>query len=668
MPTLLPPDNAPDADPLPPLAPRDAALHAIVYRQHLRRKPGASGRRIAGWVGTLLIHLAFLFGMILGPAYDVLPPPPEPEHPDALQVRLIDKPPPPVPPVRGTPSTAPVARVKYTTKWSTAASRAAQGAHASAVAAARTPSRPAVASPAAPAPKVKAAPKPAAPPPSVVAVADRPVVQPKAPPPQPALEKVPVPTQAPPDLAIDTSRPDIVPPRFQPEPVRRPQAEGSAPMPPPASLSIPPTPAAQMAVTPTPPTITAEHTTPVPTAAMTLATVPRPEVETSAAPPTPQQAPLPKVATEAAVPHPDLTLDTRPVPPRVSVQSVQAPPVEAESELAAVPLPDAVAKPSVSAPPGAVERPAVQAPTVTPADIQRPVAGADTAPAAPGQAPGDTSAGQSTAQAAATQGKQGSHSPAEAVQGQSAGKASPGDADVSGSNTPGASQVSGKPGAAKGADEGTRLTGADGTSQRSDGVAGGQGDKAGPVGAYTELKPRGNLIPQNGARVHVDYKATRFDSDWTPKGESSVDTALRHGVEATTVKATISLPRGIRLNCTAGPGNAGANGAGSPGMSAISLFTLGCSGGDGPPKPVSQDAVARTQTMAPAKPLAENLPPANSATVAAAPAAFDNTALCTTARVTGGPLPPGCEASIKINVPVASPASGSWVPASDQFK
>ena len=92
MPTLLPPDNAPDADPSPPLAPRDAALHAIVYRQHLRRKPGASGRRIAGWVGTLLIHLAFLFGMILGPAYDVLPPPPEPEHPDALQVRLIDKP------------------------------------------------------------------------------------------------------------------------------------------------------------------------------------------------------------------------------------------------------------------------------------------------------------------------------------------------------------------------------------------------------------------------------------------------------------------------------------------------------------------------------------------------------------------------------------------------
>ena len=51
----------------------------------------------------------------------------------------------------------------------------------------------------------------------------------------------------------------------------------------------------------------------------------------------------------------------------------------------------------------------------------------------------------------------------------------------------------------------------------------------------------------------------------------------------------------------------------------------------------------------------------------AAPVALDNTALCATARVAGGPLPAGCEVSIKINVPVPSPTSGSWVPASDQF-
>ena len=191
---------------------------------------------------------------------------------------------------------------------------------------------------------------------------------------------------------------------------------------------------------------------------------------------------------------------------------------------------------------------------------------------------------------------------------------------------------------------------------------GGQGDKKGQVGAYVELKPKGNLVPQSGTRVHIDYKATRFDDAWTPKGESSVDTAIRRGAEAATARGTINLPRGIRIDCVAGPGNAG-----GAMKQAVSLFTLGC-GGDPPPKPVNQDELAKNQRMAPAKPLSDNLPPANSATVAAAPVVLDNTALCTTARVTGGPLPAGCEPSIKINVPVPSAASGSWVPASDQFK
>ncbi len=654
-----------------PVSPREAAMRALVYRRLLREKPRESLRRITGWVGTILIHLVFLFGMILGPAYDMLPPPPEPENPDALQVRLLDKPPPPVPPVRGTPSTAPVAKVKHTTTWDTKASRAARGSHAAAVASAKTQTPPAAAVPAAQPPKVKAAPKPVAPPPSVAAVVDHPVVQPKAPPPQRDLEKVPLPTPAPPDLAVDTPKPQVVPPAFQPEPVRPPRDEGSQAMPPPASLSIPPTPAAQMTVTPTPPTITAERTTPVPTQAMTLATVPRPEVEESSAPPTPQEAPLPQVAPEPATPTPDLTVDTRPVPPKVAVQPIQAPPVEAQAELEAVPLPDATTKPSVSAPVATVDRPTVQAPAVSPGEMQRPVVGVDTAPSAPGQAPGDTAAGESMAQAAATQGKQGENQAAEPVKGQPAGKASPGNADVAGSNTPGAAQESGKPGAAKGAEQGERLTGANGTSNRDDGVVGGQGDKTGQVGAYTELKPRGNVTVQNGPHFHVDYKPTRFDGAWTPKGESSVDTALRHGVEASTAHFAVPLPRGIRLNCTVGPGTAGSQGAGGAkagaAMNAISIFTLGC-GGDGPPKAMNTDATAKNQTMAPAKPLAENLPPANAATVAAAPVALDNTAYCTAARVAGGPLPPGCEASIKINVPAPNAASGSWVPASDQFK
>lgn len=636
-------------------------MTALVYRRRLRQKPGASARRIAGWVGTILVHLMFLFGMILGPAYDVLPPPPEKDNPQALQIRLIDKPPPPRPPVRGTPSTAPVAQVKHTTKWSTKASAAARGSHAAAVASAKTSAKPAIATPAAPAPRAAVAPKQASPPPSVAAVPDSKPVSPKAPPPQPELEKVPLPTQAPPDLAVDTPKPEVVPPHFQPEPVRRAQEDGTAPMPPPASLALPPTPASQMVVTPTPPQITSERTTPVPTTAMTLATVPRPEVEESSAPPTPQEAPLPQVAPEPAAPKPDLTMDNRPVPPKISVTAVTAPPVEAAADLEAVPLPDAAARPTVSAPVASVDKPAVQAPAVTPGDIQRPVAGADTAAAAPGQAPGATSAGESTAQAASASGKDGKNANAEPLQGVSGGVSTPGTANVSGSNTAGAKQESGKPGAEKGVDESDRLTGANGTSERSDGVVGGQGDKAGPVGngAYTELKPRGNVNPQNGARVHIDYKATRFDGAWTPKNESSVDTVIREGAEKATVHPTISLPRGIRISCTVGPGTAGGK------MNAISLFSIGC-GGDPPPKPANPDELAKNQTMAPSKPLAENLPPANAATVAAVPVTLDNTALCTTARITGGPLPAGCEASIKINVP--PPKAGSWVPASDQFK
>lgn len=645
-----------------PVSPREAAMNALVYRRRLRQKPRDRLLRVAGWVGTILVHLMFLFGMILGPAYELLPPPPEPEDTNALQVRLIDKPPPPLPPVRGTPSKAPVVKTRWSTSRSKA-SRASSGSHAASVASTKK-ALPAIAVPVAP-PPPQARPdvKLSAPPPSVAATIERPLTQPKAPPAQPELQKVPVPAQAPPDLAVDTPKPQVVPPRFQPDPVRKAQAEGLAPMPPPASLAIPETPAAQMAVTPTPPTITSEHTAPVPTTAVTLATVPRPEVEESSAPPTPQDTPLPDVSPEPSAPKPDLTLDARPVPPKVAVETVRAPAVEATAELDAVPLPDATAKPTVSAPVASTDKPAVQAPAVAPADLQRPVAGADTAPAPPGQAPGDNAAGESTAKTQAEEGKaasertatKGDSAPAQAfVPGQTT-------AGESGSNTPGASADSGKPGAAQGVDEGTRLTGANGTSQRDDGVVGGQGDKAGQVGAYVELKPRGKLEAQSGTRVHIDYKATRFEGAWTPKGESSVDTAIRQGVEAATVRPTISLPRGIRINCVAGPGNAGGT------MKALSLFTIGC-GGDPPPKPANPDELVKNQTMAPAKPLAENLPPANSSTVAAAPVALDNTALCTTARITGGPLPPGCEASIKINVPAPSPTSGSWVPAADQFK
>lgn len=638
-------------------------MQALVYRRVLRQEPRDSARRIAAWVGTILIHLIFLFGMVLGPAYETLPPPPERDTvADALQVRLIDKPPPPKPPAIGTPSRAPVVQTLWKTRHSKA-SEASGGSRATSVASAAK-SRPAVATPAAPTPKVKPAPRVATPPPSVEAVADTPLVQPKAPPKQPDLERVPLPAQAPPDLAMDTPRPVVVPPRFQPEPVRKAQVEGTAAMPPPASLALPPTPASQVAVTPDAPRITSDRTAPVPTTAISLAPVPRPEVAVSSAPPTPQDTPLPVIAQEpTAPPAPQVAAPDRPVPPKVAVEAIRAPAVEADTELAAVPLPDAAVRPTVGAPDTSSDRPIVQAPSIAPSDLQRPVAGTDASPTPPGEAPGANAAGESTAQAPGQQGKSGERStPSPAG---SSVPSTPGVANVaaSGSNTPGAAAESGKPGAVHGVEDSNRLTGANGTADRADGVAGGQGDKTGQVGAFVELKPRGDVTLHPGARVRVDYQATRFDKDWTPKGDSSVDTALRRAADKATAHVTVRLPLGLRLNCVAGPGNAGGK------MNAIALLSFGC-GGDPPPTPDATNAtrLVKNQTMAPARPLAPDLPPANAATVAAAPVAVDNTAFCATARVAGGPLPAACAPSIKLNVQAAPSSAGSWVPASDQFK
>lgn len=633
-------------------------MHALVYRRRLRERPRDRLLRIAAMVGTLLIHLIFLFGMILGPAYEVLPPPPDHSDETPLEVRLIDKPPPPVPPVRGTPSKAPVDHSRRANASATA-SKASRDTRAAAVAANTRSTMPAIAVPAAVPPQIKLDTKVSAPTPSVQATPERPVVQAKAPPRQPDLQQVPVPELPAPDLAMDKPQPTVVPPRFQPEPVRRAQAEGTAPMPPPASLAMPPVPASQQDVTPEPPRIVADTAAKVPTTAMTLATVPRPEVEATSAPPTPQDEPLPNVAIEPAAPKVEVTADMRAVPPKIAVETVKAPPVEATADLEAIPLPDATARPVVGAPVQTLDKPALQAPRVAPGDMQRPVAGIDTSATQPGQAPGDVAAGESTAQTQQSQGKAaGDSSPAKSDgSGASAGDKA---AAAGGSNTPGAVADNGNPGAAKGADSGRNVTGANGTSQREDGVQGGQGDKQGAVGTYVQVRPHGNTDVMTRGKVHVDYQATRFDGAWTPKGESSVDTAVRHGVEGSTVKSTISLPRGIRVDCSGGPGTP------NTAMKAISLLSFGCHG-DKPGEAVAQDALAKNQTMAPSKPLADNLPPANAASVASAPIALDNSALCTTARIAGGPLPPGCEADVQVVRPTPKPGD-SWVPASDQFK
>ena len=100
----------------------------------------------------------------------------------------------------------------------------------------------------------------------------------------------------------------------------------------------------------------------------------------------------------------------------------------------------------------------------------------------------------------------------------------------------------------------------------------------------------------------------------------------------------------------------------------MSLF--GCDNPDPPPAPVAAKVYDRMH-LAPANPVAAPAPATTArAAATATPIKLDNSAQCAAARVSGGPLPPGCEDSV---VPVAksfrpaSSSSSSWVPASDQF-
>jgi hypothetical protein len=198
-----------------------------------------------------------------------------------------------------------------------------------------------------------------------------------------------------------------------------------------------------------------------------------------------------------------------------------------------------------------------------------------------------------------------------------------------------------------------KLPGASGQT----GLAGGnqpgvaQGERHGELGGYVQLKPHGDTRIMDHGVPNIGYRPTRFEHDWTPEGESSIDTALRRAVEKTTVKHTFHLPRGIRVQCAVMP------------LLPMSLF--GCRNPDPPPQPVAEKVYERLH-LAPANPL---VPPAPAASVAkpAAMAPVDNSAECSAARVSGAPPPPGCQ-SLTVPVKMApASSSSSWVPASDQF-
>ncbi|WP_266168520.1 hypothetical protein [Dyella subtropica] len=636
-------------------SPREAALKAAVYRRRRQQKPHERWLRILGMAGALLVHLMFLFGVILGPAYE-LEELPESSGP-ALQVRLIEKKqeePPPPPPVRGTPpkEVGPVHRgssaptVVRTTRSSTSSTRTDAELAPVPVPALETPVVVVKAHPSAPAPEAVAAPQPK-------------VALPK---PAPAPELQPVPTATePPQVTLQTPpAPVPVPPKFQPEPVRKLQVEGNQPVPPPASLAMPEVPL-QSAPTVTAPTIAMERAVPKP------ATPSLPQLthaDVAAAPSEPEMQAVPLPAQAAPTVNLQITASTTtPVVPREQPR-IQAPSIRvAEAQLEAVPLPEN-AQPSLEKPQAPrLETVAPKAialdrkPTLERPQIQVEPASAEATKSASAEAA--QTAAESKAASAAAGPKSSAPSSETAQSSTDTGKSTAPNATPQGSETgtPGVPNgvASSPSNSGKSGGLNLALPPGQGNGQSSGQGGGAQGGESGPTGTYVQLQPRGNTEIMSHGRPNIGYKATRFEQDWTPEGESSIDTALRRAVEKTTVRHTFHLPRGVRVECVV--------------MPLFPMGLLGCGNGDPPPKPVD-DKVYERMKLAPANPLVPP-PPASSTAPVASAIKLDNSAQCATARVSGGPLPPGC---VDDRLPAgrdqpakATSAPTSWVPASDQF-
>jgi len=638
--------------------PQAAAAPVFVIQPRTHDRPREFGLHVAAAAGALLVHLICLFAFILGPAYEVKPPP-EPKL-QVLQVRLIEpSEPPPPPPVRGTPPK------ELGPRHQGRSSQPAPSSERSAYTQAAVAAAPA---PAAATPVLAKVAKPHAPTPKPVAAPPPPVSLPK-PAPTPELQAIPLAGEPPPVVLPTPTMQPPVPPKFQPESVRKPQLEGNQPLSPPASLALPEVP--PQSPPPINPSSIALNTEVSKTTAP--ASVAPARAEAAAAPPVPELQPIPLPAQ----PAPSVNLQTSLSAPTPTVPNekpqVQAPAVDvAEAELEAVPLaPAPPARTEAQAPNVKIEvADTARTPAIQPS-IERPPLSAPTAIAAAttpatttASKPAQSSSPATTEQAVA---HETSPSPAELSSArdvssapnatpQGSDTATPGEANgvvAAPEASTGKSTAAVLPKTGQGSDKGS--TG----KQQGTGQPGGnqpgadQGEKHGELGEYVQLKPRGDTSIMSHGTPNIGYQPTRFDQDWTPEGESSIDTALRHAVEKTTVKHTFHLPRGVRVECAVMP------------LLPMSLF--GCKNPDPPAKPLDAKVYERLH-LAPANPVASPAPAASSA--APTPMIkFDNSAECAAARVAGGPPPPGCEGIVLPVKPASTPASSSssWVPASDQF-
>jgi hypothetical protein len=640
-------------------SPLAAASRARVFHMRTRQRPRERGLRTAAMVGALLLHLLFLFGFVLGPAYQ--PKPPHETKGHFVQVRLIEPPePPPPPPVRGLPPKKHGPRHQgHRSRVASTSERSANIQAAQVAQPTPKPTRPVMAKPVKASAKVTkpfAAPKP-------------PVALPK-PAPAPDLQPVPLASEPP---AIQLPTPVLqppVPPKFQPESVRPPQAEGNQFIPPPPSLAMPEVPKeASPPVTLS--SIALNTEVPKSTRAASVTLQP---VQLSMSPPIPELQPVPLPAQ----PSPSVNLQTEVITPAPTVPQerpqIQAPAVDVtEAELAAVPITPTESSDLQPQAPAVklniadtAPKPSI-APSIAPAKLSAPAAQADVSPSplASASEPAKSTSASAAEQAAAAQttpapgdvtsGRDVSTAPDATPQGDD--NARPGEpaGAVAESQNPATNSAATKPAVGQAGDKGDKGIGKG--KQQGSGQPGGnqagadQGAKQAAPGGYIQLKPRGDTDIMSHGTPNIGYKPTRFEQDWAPKGESSIDTALRHVVEKTTVEHTFHLPRGIRIKCDVKP------------LLPMALF--GCHNADPPPKPVSAKVYERLD-LAPAAPLA---PPEPAASVArpAAMVRMDNSAECATARVSGAPPPPGCEAiSLPVQLRPAS-SSSSWVPASDQF-
>jgi len=626
-------------------SPRSAAESAAVYRRRRGERPRDRWLRILALASALLVHLVFLFGAILGPAYELEEPA---DDTTPLVVRLIEKPqeePPPPPPVRGTPpkQVGPVHKGN--------ASNAPHTAHQSRSSTRTNSELSPVPVPAMQTPVVTDVPRAAAPKPEITAAPLPPVTLPK---PAPAEQLQPVPiAPEPPQVAVEAPAVEKpVPPTFQPEPVRKPQTEGNQPVPPPASLAIPELPA-QSAPVVTPPTVAMEKAAPVQTRP-SIAPVPRPEAPASPPEPELQAVPMPA----QAAPTVNLQAQATPVVPVVPQErpAIASPAIRVaeEPQLEAVPLPPQP-QPTVEHP--QAPRLDVAAPKAIALDnkpsIERPQLSETPAEATPTQSAAASSASPSSSSQSSpsTQANAASNATSTASSSESGPSSAP--------NATPQGSASGTPGQPNGVSQSPSVAGGKGLNlslppgQGHGSGPGGKaaGEQAGEVGTYVQVRPHGNTEIMSHGTPNIGYQATRFEKDWTPEGESSIDTALRHAVEKTTMRHTFHLPRGVRVECVVMP------------LFPMALF--GCGDGDPPPKPVD-DVVYDKMKLAPTNPLVPPPAPAGGEP-AVATIKLDNAAQCAAARVAGGPLPPGCQADVTTIPTGPARSSTTWVPASDQF-